>query len=811
VPPDSGPPNDKRNKELESRELLQPNEQIDKKELDAADLIERSQADEQLRKALEQLQLITANMSAGVSLCSRDLRYIWVSPALAASMRLSPSAMIGRPIIDILGREAMEGILPHIEKVLSGARTEYEARVKYPKGTRWVHAAYVPTRDREGLVDGWIAVVSDITERREAEEAARASEARLRDAQSLAKVGSWERNLETGENFWSDEVREIFGVTKDAPSDFAFFASCVHPKDRERVMEDENLLRSSRGPVEAEFRIIRPDGQVRFVRAVKEAIRNERGEIVRVTGATQDVTEQVAARELLRASEDRLKNSERLAQVGHWTWDFKTGHVSWSDELYRLFGQPRDFVPSLEEFLRAIIPQHRERVKEAIQGRLAGRDNPPEYRLEFQIERTDGDVRTVRSIAEIYRDEDREPIHAFGAIQDITDLRRAQEESFARQKLESVGTLANGIAHDFNNLLGGVLAQAELALTELAAGSAPLEEIKRIRDVAISGAEIVRQLMIYAGKESAVSGPIDLSRVVKEMLEFLKVSVSKHALIESDLAQGLPAIQANAAQLRQVVMNLVTNASEAIGERDGVIRVTTKLVKAARVASGATADSVAGFVLLEVSDTGPGMTPETRARVFDPFFTTKSAGHGLGLAVVQGIVRSLRGTIHLDSEPGGGSRFQVLLPCAEAKAGASDDTVAKVRSAAVLSGAATVLVVEDEDALRQAVVKLLRKSGFEVLEAADGFRAIDVLCKPGRKIDVLLLDMTMRGASTHEIIAEVVKITPDMKIILTSAFSQEMAMDVMAESRIIGFIRKPFQMEHLLQMLRDALPRGRNQ
>ena len=162
----------------------------------ATDLIERSRADEERRKALEQLQLITDNMSAGVTLCSRDLQYVWVSPALAAMMERSPAEMIGRPIIDILGPEAMERIQPHVEKVLSGQRVEYEARVNYLKaGMRWIHAVYVPTTDRDGQVDGWIGVVTDITERREAEEAARASEVRLREAQNLAKVGSWERNL----------------------------------------------------------------------------------------------------------------------------------------------------------------------------------------------------------------------------------------------------------------------------------------------------------------------------------------------------------------------------------------------------------------------------------------------------------------------------------------------------------------------------------------------------------------------------------------------------------------------------------------
>jgi signal transduction histidine kinase len=238
---------------------------------------------------------------------------------------------------------------------------------------------------------------------------------------------------------------------------------------------------------------------------------------------------------------------------------------------------------------------------------------------------------------EVSLDEEGLPERMFGSCQDITDFRHAQQEGFARQNLENLGTLASGIAHDFNNLLGGVLAQADLALAELADGSSPEQELKRIREVAIRSSEIVRQLMIYAGKESEVFGPVDVSRIVEEMLELLKVSVSKHAALETDLAADLPAVRASASQIRQIVMNLITNSSEAIGETDGVIRVTTERVTVVRDRSGATPQRVAegDYVELEVSDTGRGMSLETQARVFDPFFTTKSAGHGLGLSVVQ--------------------------------------------------------------------------------------------------------------------------------------------------------------------------------
>jgi nitrogen-specific signal transduction histidine kinase/CheY-like chemotaxis protein len=400
-------------------------------------------------------------------------------------------------------------------------------------------------------------------------------------------------------------------------------------------------------------------------------------------------------------------------------------------------------------------------------------------------------------------DEEGLPPQIFGTCQDITDSRRAQEESFARQQLESVGTLASGIAHDFNNLMGAVLAQADLALEEVDAGSSPKEELKGIRDVALRGSEIVRQLMIYAGEEKEIVGLVDVSQIIKEMLKLLNVSVSKHAVVKTDLGKDLPAVRANAAQLRQIVMNLVTNASDAIGDRDGVIRVTTR-VTLGRAAAISRNSGVNDYLQLEVSDNGCGMSQEMQARVFDPFFTTKSAGRGLGLAVVHGIVRGLRGSIHLTSEPGKGTAFKVLLPCAEGKAGATNDPMSGAEQSARPSQAFTVLVVEDEDPLRQAVFKMLRKRGLEVLEAANGSAAIDVLRASGGKIDVMLLDMTIPGASSHEVVAEAAKARPDIKVILTSAYSQEMLRPPLSASQIRGFIRKPFQLGDLVQTLRNA-------
>jgi CheY-like chemotaxis protein len=289
------------------------------------------------------------------------------------------------------------------------------------------------------------------------------------------------------------------------------------------------------------------------------------------------------------------------------------------------------------------------------------------------------------------------------------------------------------------------------------------------------------------------------------MIELLKVSVSKHAVVETDLGKDLPAVRADAAQVRQIVMNLVTNASEAIGDRDGGILVTTRRLTLTGKLAGVLGILPDGdYLTLEVSDTGQGIPPEIQARVFDPFFTTKSTGHGLGLAVVHGIVRGLGGAIHVASEPGKGTTFQVLLPCAETRAEVPSNTVIGCEDSGHPSHECTVLVVEDEVPLRQAVVKMLRKTGFEVFEASDGSTAIDLLRAKADKIDLILLDMTIPGASSSQVAAEVAQLRPDIRVILTSAYSQEMLIAPLSAPQIYGFVRKPFQLRDLVKALRGA-------
>jgi two-component system cell cycle sensor histidine kinase/response regulator CckA len=511
-----------------------------------------------------------------------------------------------------------------------------------------------------------------------------------------------------------------------------------------------------------------------------------------------EIGERRSAEESLRKQADLLE----LVRDAIVVLDMSERITYWNAGAEEIYGWSRQQAlgRTARELLGSEYPHGAENPKAAVidHGRWAG---------EVHQTRRDGRELVVSSRWALQRDDDETPIAMLQINCDITAIKRAQEQQLVKQKLESVGTLASGIAHDFNNLLGGVLAQSEAGLAQLASGTSPEEELQNVRRAAIRGAEIVQQLMIYTGQENQVFERVDVSEIVEHMLELLSLSVSKHAVVETDLGNGLPAVEANAGQLRQVVMNLVTNASEAIGGRDGTIRVKTGRVTLGQASSASTTESLVkgDYVQLEVSDTGRGMNADTRARIFDPFFTTKPLGHGLGLAVVEGIVRSLGGEIRVVSALGEGTKVQILLPAVGSMGQPSRVTIPSAEEEGRQPRQATVLVVEDEGELRNAVSKLLRKKGFSVIEAGDGSAAMELIGAHKDKIDAILLDVTLPGIASRDVFAEAMRLRPELKVILTSAYSSEVVSALFAGLRVEHFIRKPFQFANLLKSLQDVL------
>lgn len=648
--------------------------------------------------------------------------------------------------------------------------------------------------------------------RREAAEALKDSRDRLAMAQAIARAGSFDLDLNTNAVFLSEELQQLYGVFPSNQPGVSMndWVEWILPDDRERVIADFAAGSEKEGVI-TQFRIRRSDtGEVRWIEARGRTLRDTHGTPVRMMGFSIDVSEQKLAEDALRASEVReraraaeLEGILDTAPVAMFiARDREARHIAGSRMTYEMLRLPpdtnlswksRDTPPPFRVMHNGREVSYRDLpVPKAASAGQVIRD------YEFELIYEDGTRRNMLGDTVPLFDAQGCPRGSVGAFVDITERKRNEEGMRQTQKLESVGTLANGIAHDFNNLLGGVLAQAELALVELQSGSLPTNELKAIRDVAIRGSEIVRELMIYAGAENQTLVLLDVSQVIEEMLELLKISVSKNARIETDLARDLPPIFANSARISQLLMNLVTNASEAIGDRRGVIRVSTRLL-AQHDFPGKPLEIDSNSVQLEISDTGSGMPPEMLARVFEPFFSTKSPGRGLGLAVVDGIVRSLGGVVQAESEPGKGTTIRIALPSFGTESAtvreATPDKIDAPRHSHV-----TVLLVEDEAPLRKAVGKMLGNVGLSVIAAQDGGAALDIIRTQQRAVDVLVLDITIPGASSREVIEEALRLRPAMKVIVTSAYTEDMA-TASLQGPIQQFVRKPYHLADLVDLI----------
>jgi len=505
----------------------------------------------------------------------------------------------------------------------------------------------------------------------------------------------------------------------------------------------------------------------------------------------------------LREAEDRFSvfsAATREAVIVHEQGFILDGNAA----LCEMFGYERDEVIGMRVDQLA-APASRE---EVIHSALTGRPEP----YEALGQRKDGSrfFGRVHGLNTTLRGK----VIRVTVVQDIDEQRKAEKER-ARfelriqqaQKMESLGVLAGGIAHDFNNLLVGMLGNAGLALTQLPPESSVRRYLEQVEKAAQRAADLTNQLLAYSGKGRFVVEPLDVSTLVREMAHLLDTVISKSATLRLDLAEDLPAAVVDAAQIRQVVMNLLTNASDALGADGGAIHVQTG---AQEVDAGYLGDTFLGdtldagrYVFIEVSDTGCGMDDEMRRQIFDPFFTTKFTGRGLGLAAVLGIVRGHRGTIHVYSEPGRGTTIKVLLP-------ASTEARRVVRAAPAAKGElwrghGTILVVDDEEIVRDAAKVMLEGCGFTVLTADGGVEAVETFRERHDSIRLVLLDMTMPRMTGDQTFTELRRIEPRLRVVLSSGYNEQDATNRFTGRGLAGFIQKPYTLAKLLEIVRAAL------
>jgi len=384
------------------------------------------------------------------------------------------------------------------------------------------------------------------------------------------------------------------------------------------------------------------------------------------------------------------------------------------------------------------------------------------------------------------------------------------------QKLESLGVLAGGIAHDFNNILMGVIGYAELSLKELSPSSPARDNIKEINKSACRAAELAKQMLAYSGKGKFLIEHINLNELIEEINHILEVSISKKAVLKYNFADKLPGFEGDITQIRQVIMNLITNASEALNEKSGVISISTGVVEYKNKNISDLKECVSQievenknlngtYVYIEVSDTGCGMDDDVKSKIFDPFFTTKFTGRGLGMAAMLGIVRGHNGIIELNSKPKKGTTFRIMFPANLEKAQLLKKQDDNKTSESEWQGKGTLLIADDEVTICAIGKYMLEQVGFKVVTAYDGVEAVDIFRKHADEIVCVILDLTMPHLSGEEVFKEINTIKPGVKVILSSGYDEQDAMQSFSGEEIAGFVQKPYTFELLKEKLKNIL------
>jgi PAS domain S-box-containing protein len=683
-----------------------------------------------------------------------------------------------------------------------------EYRIRLPNGDyRWI-AGVGDTQEPEPNRSGGLLL--DIHERKIAEFALRDREEELREVVDSVSAGIWVFDG-TQILLVNAAAERLTGFTRERLAQIDSISEMLGP-DAARDLIERALARLAGNDVDGryEVQVSTPQGEIRRIELSGERI-TFRGKPAVIISAF-DVTARHASEAALRESEARFRslvdNSPDFitrvdSQLRH---DF-VNHTAEREaglDPGKVLGRRADEIGFEPELAKLFLARQRQVLE-------SGEPVEYEYAINSLADPANTAYRRARVVPEL--DQAGDVHHLLSIVTDITAQRVAERERKRldlqmqhSQKLESLGVLAGGIAHDFNNLLVAILGNAGVALMELPPRSVARETIEDIETAAQRAAELTRQMLAYSGRGRFVIERLDLSRVVEEMAHLLQASINKRAELSFQFAQSLPPIEADATQLRQIVMNLILNASDAIGDHAGTITVRTGTMHAdPDYLSGAYMDvdlPEGEYVFLEVADSGEGMDDETLARIFDPFFTTKFTGRGLGLAAVLGIVRGHRGAISVNSTPGGGATFRVLLPPTDEGAGRSAVTASDIASGA--AGGRTILVIDDDQSVRAVTLRMLERAVFSVLMAEDGRSGLDVYAAHP-EVALVLLDMTMPQMDGEETFREPRKIRPDATVLLTSGYNEQDATEHFIGAGLAGFIQKPYRPQELLQKIFEVI------
>jgi PAS domain S-box-containing protein len=731
---------------------------------------------------------------AGVWILDRQGVTLSANRSLAEMLGLMPRQMVGRHCSEFLDRASQAETQRRLEKCLQGFSAQYDLCLRSVTGCAvWAICSHSPLPGPGGQPRGSLLVATNITYRKFAEASLLESESRFRQlVENLSEV-FWITEFESGRGLYvSPSFQAVWGRTElDFLARPQVLRESAHPEDLARLAQARERFQAEHEPYCVEYRILRPDGQMRWVRTKTFAVLDASGRPYRAVGISEDITEP------RRAARERDRLARAIEQVGDVVIiTDPRGTIQYANPAFeRISGQPRHSV------LGRNMAMLESTVDDAVylgslQRALAGGET---WNGRYSYQRPDGARREVRAtLAPIY-DQGR-VAHYVSVQRDVTEEMQLEAQLHQARKMEALGTLAGGIAHDFNNILMAIMGFSELAMAEAPEDSRLRSRLRRVLQAGERARDLVRQILAFSRRGELERAPLELGPLVKETLALLRATLPANIAIRRDIDSQAGTTLADPGQIHQIVMNLCTNAAYAL-EHAGGGTLSVHLGRKT-VAPGSPALPSGQWLALEVVDDGPGIPPDVLERVFDPFFTTKAPGEGtgMGLAVVHGTVHNLGGTVHVDSGPGRGARFTVLLPPAPPGESAQDGPVPPQ-----LGGTERILYVDDENAIADLAAQTLGSLGYAVTACASPDEALTLLDSPEPPFDLLVTDQAMPGLTGLGLAREARRRHPGLPVILCTGFSRAASPQSLRRNGVARMLLKPFTLPDLARAIRTVL------
>jgi len=646
------------------------------------------------------------------------------------------------------------------------------------------------------LTEMSVITLNDISIQKQAREALQVNEERFKDAQRLAHVGHWEFNLKTRQLICSEEIFNIFEMKPEQfKNSFRPFLKRIHPEDKKNVFKTYTNLLSNKTPRNISHRLLLPNGRIKFIQAIFRTKHDDHGTPVCTLGTVQDIT--------ARKEEETLRIRLQTA----------IEHTAESIVITDNNGRIQYVNPSFEKITGY---SKQEAVGKNPRVLRSGRHNQEFYRKmwktlcqgkvwkgHFINRKKDGSFyEEEATISPIFNSDGK--ITAFVAVKrDVTEQLSLEKQLRQTQKMEAIGTLAGGIAHDFNNILAAILGYAEMAREDCLPDSTIADDLDKILTAGHRARDLVQQILAFSRQTDTERILFSPEAIVKESIKILRPSIPTTIEIHQNIEPDIGSIHADPTQFNQILMNLCTNAYHVM-EKDGG-KLTISLKRTTLEAKGPYHGSEIKseqFIQLTVQDTGPGIPRELKEKIFEPYFTTKKVGQGtgMGLAIVHGIVRSLKGMIEMESPTEGGAAFHVYLPVFQEKAVSATPIANKS-----LAGHEKILLVDDEEMLVNMGKDMLERLGYSVTVKRDGKQALEEFRKHPDQYDIIITDQTMPGMTGVNLSQEILTIRPDMPVILCSGYSSIISEDKAAAIGIRKYIMKPVTRKTIARIIREIL------